>query len=178
MSEREQFSELVEPHVMAMLRVAAAMIGASHAEDAVQEALIKAWRALPSLREQQYLHAWLLRITLHVCQDRQREKYSNLTKLLIPLDDVDDGQLAALGGPGSENHISSLDLRQAIRRLDPELQLIILLRYYAGENSSEISFILGISASTVRTRLSQAIARLRNILGHADIGLSVGGTDG
>jgi RNA polymerase sigma factor (sigma-70 family) len=176
-NQRERFNTLVEPHVMAMLRVAAVIIGASNAEDAVQEALIKAWQSLSSLRDAQLIHAWLLRITVNVCRDWQREKYNKLGKVLLSLDDIGEANVTLVGGTGSENHASLLDLRQALRSLDPEMQLIILLRYYAGENASEIGLILSIPASTVRTRLSRAIAKLRDILDHLDTGLSLGGAD-
>src|SRR5215469_13662413 len=65
----ERFAPLVLPHTPAMARVAAALIGLADAEDAAQEALMRAWNSWSALREEGAVRSWLLRITVNVCHN-------------------------------------------------------------------------------------------------------------
>ncbi|HEX8981405.1 MAG TPA: sigma factor [Ktedonobacterales bacterium] len=65
--EHERFAPLVLEHTAMMARVAAALVGAD-AEDAAQEALVRAWRAWPTLRDPASTCAWLMQITVNVCR--------------------------------------------------------------------------------------------------------------
>ena len=165
---QDEFFQLVEPHVVAMLRIAAAMIGVTNAEDIVQESVIKAWQAVSSLRDPHLIRPWLLRIIVNCCRDWQRGREYKLAALSLPLEEAVEKSSDAEREIGSDLHADALDLRQAVRLLAPELRLLVLLHYYAGENSADIGLILGISASTVRTRLARAIAHLRESLEQLD----------
>jgi DNA-directed RNA polymerase specialized sigma24 family protein len=61
----------VTPHTAAMACVAAALVGMADAEDAAQEALLRAWQNWSSLRDGGAAHTWLLRITVNVCHNWQ-----------------------------------------------------------------------------------------------------------
>lgn len=163
----DRFVELITPHALEMVRTAAALIGVTHAEDAAQEALLRAWRALPTLRNAQAARVWLLRITINVCRDWQRERYAAPTDLSLDGESDLSVRILSWAGrheAGSAAHTQALDLRQAVTSLDPDLQLIVRLRYFAGMNASEIGSALGQPASTVRTRLGRALQQMRQIL--------------
>jgi RNA polymerase sigma-70 factor (ECF subfamily) len=149
-----------------MLHVAAALVGTADAEDAAQEAVLRAWQAWEALREPGALRSWLLRITTHVCQDWQRGRFGTRRARTLPLLDADGGPpLALLGAdPGASDHTGALDLRQAINRLDADLRVVLVLRYYAEMDASEIGAALGMPPATVRTRLRRALQVLRERL--------------
>ncbi len=68
----KSFADIVPLYASAMLRVAAALVGPAEAEDAVQEASMRAWQSWPTLRNVDAVRPWLLRITLNVCRQWRR----------------------------------------------------------------------------------------------------------
>ncbi len=162
----ESFAALAPPHMTTMLRVAAALVGVADAEDAAQEALVRGWQAWSSLRDRSSMRAWLLRITVNVCRDWQRGRFGTRRRLvqsLYPESDADP--IALLGNdPGASDHTAALDLREAINSLDPDYRLVVVLRYYAGMDATEVGAALSIPPATVRTRLRRALVLLRERL--------------
>jgi RNA polymerase sigma-70 factor (ECF subfamily) len=153
-------------HAKAARYAALALVGPADAEDAVQEALVRGWRAWTTLRDPAAARAWLVRITINVCRDWQRGHFGTRLRLTEPLEDADlRGFTLLVSDPGASNHATALDLRNAINRLDEALRVVVVLRYYAGLDATEIGEALGIPASTARTRLSRALALLRDYLG-------------
>jgi RNA polymerase sigma-70 factor (ECF subfamily) len=69
MNDRAYFAAHIPLHITTMVRVAAALVGVADAEDAVQEALMRAWQGWPGLRDRAALRGWLLRITVNVCRN-------------------------------------------------------------------------------------------------------------
>ena len=160
------FVDAVTPQLPVMLRAAAAMVGLADAEDAVQEAVVRAWQAAPTLRGVSALGPWLLRITVNVCRDWHRGRFGTRRRLNEPLDEDESAwTLAAIGeDPGTSDHTGALDMRHAVNALEPHLRLIVALRYYADMDATAIGDMLGIPAATVRTRLRRALALLREEL--------------
>jgi RNA polymerase sigma factor (sigma-70 family) len=158
--------ELALPqHIPAMLRTATALVGRAQAEDATQEAILRAWQARSSLREREALRAWLLRITINVCRQWQRNVGERQMRLMEPLPDDDNATLATFADdPGANHHTSSIDLRTALNALRDDKRLLIVLRYYADMDIAELSHVLGIPERTVRTRLRRALIALRTQL--------------
>ena len=91
--EYERFNAFVAPHTDAMARVAAALVGVADAEDAAQEALMRAWRAWPTLREEGAVRAWLLRITTNVCRNWQTGRFGSQRRATQSLDSSDSQAL-------------------------------------------------------------------------------------
>lgn len=165
-SHEDGFAALLPQHASAVLRVAAGLVGAADAEDVAQEAILRAWQAWPTLRDAAAFRPWLLRITVNICRDWQRGRFGTRRRLTEPLQDDDSQMLAVLGDdPGASDHAAALDLRRAINRLDEDLRLIVVLRYYSGMDATEVGAILGIPSATVRTRLRRALRVLREQLG-------------
>ena len=166
--EYERFSALVAPHTDAMARVAAALVGLADAEDAAQEALMRAWRAWPALREEGATRVWLLRITTNVCRNWQAGRFGSQRRTTQSLDDSGSRALlqrAGVSGPGNGAHADALDLRQAIAALSDDLRWVVALRFYAGMDATEIGELLDTPPATIRTRLRRALTLLRNALG-------------
>ena len=155
----ERFSPLVTPHTATITRMAAALVGISDAEDVAQEALMRAWRAWPGLREADSTRAWLMQITVNVCRTwRARSKSHDDLDHLDTLMSIEGVTL------GATDHITALDLRQALLTLSADLRQIIALRFYIGMDSTEIGELLSEPPATVRTRLRRAIIQLRRAL--------------
>jgi RNA polymerase sigma-70 factor (ECF subfamily) len=177
--ERERFAVLVTPHTRPMLRAAAALVGLPDAEDAVQEALLRAWRGWATLRDEATVRAWLLRITANVCGNWQAGNFGTHRRRTVPLEPANATELMPAGdlpgpqhgaeddpfarsGPGTARHATSLDLRRAVAGLDSDLRNVVALRFYAGMDSTEIGGMLDIPPATVRTRLRRALLNLRD----------------
>lgn len=161
----ETFARLIEPHLAALLACAAALVGPADAEDAAQEAILRAWQAWGSVYDLSGLRGWLLRITINVCRDWRRGRFGTVRARTQSLDASGEASLAWFAtDPGTSDITGALDLRAAVNRLDEETRVIILLRFYVGLDSSEIGAGLGLPAATVRTRLRRGLQRLRTLL--------------
>lgn len=127
------------------------------AEDAVQEALVRAWQQLPSLRDPDRFDAWLYRLVVNACADqgRQLRRFSQQVRPL-PLD--------ASIGDETGSIADREQLERAFGRLKPEQRAVIVLHYYSGFSAAEIARILGIPEGTARSRLHYATEAMRAAL--------------
>ena len=143
-----------------MARVCVVVCGgdADLAQDAVQSAWPIVWRKLGTLRESGHLRAWLLTVAANQARQllRQRRRRS-----VVELDIA----FVESGREDPADSIRSVDLRAAMRRLDPDDRTLLALRYVAGFDSAELGQAMGMSPSGVRSRLERLIARLRRDLG-------------
>lgn len=127
------------------------------AEDAVQEALVRAWQQLPSLRDPDRFDAWLYRLVVNACADqgRQLRRWSQQVRP-IPLDvSVND----ETGSVADREH-----LERGFARLKPDQRAVVVLHYYSGFSAAEIARILGIPEGTARSRLHYATEAMRAAL--------------
>jgi RNA polymerase sigma-70 factor, ECF subfamily len=165
MADVASFAVLVPRHTSVMMRVAASLVGIDDAEDAAQEAIMRAWQAWPALREETAARAWLIAITVNVCRQWRRGAFGRNARMTrsLPVGEENHEELLALlhADPGDSDHLGALDLRAALNQLRPELRLIVALRYYGGLDATEIGAALGIPSGTVRTRLRRALELLR-----------------
>src|SRR5579883_1058606 len=115
----DRFVAIVPTHAAAMLRVAAALLGPADAEDAVQEAAIRAWQSWATLRDVAAARGWLLQITVNVCRQWRRGLKGRAKAHSQPLPPEDDVSLLALLDTdlGASDHTGALDLRAAIATL-------------------------------------------------------------
>ncbi|MEA2576809.1 MAG: polymerase sigma-70 factor, subfamily [Chloroflexota bacterium] len=127
------------------------------AEDAVQEALVRAWRQLPSLRDPDRFDAWLHRLLVNACADqgRQLRRWSlQLRPLLLEPSIGDDTGTVA----------DRDQLARGFSRLKPDQRAVIVLHYYSGFSTAEIAKILGIPEGTARSRLHYSTEAMRAAL--------------
>jgi RNA polymerase sigma factor (sigma-70 family) len=163
------FAATVPQQASAMLRVAAALIGPAEAEDAVQEASMRAWQSWSTLRNLEAVRPWLLQITVNVCRGWRRglkgQQQAHWQSLPEESDHEHRPRLALLeADPGDSQHTGALDLRAAVNALPTDLRLVVVLRFYAGLDATEIGGVLSIPAGTVRSRLHRALLQMRERL--------------
>jgi RNA polymerase sigma-70 factor (ECF subfamily) len=127
------------------------------AEDAVQEALVRAWQQLPSLRDSDRFDAWLHRLVVNACADqgRQLRRWSTQVRQLP--------RNAAIGD-GTEAVAAREQLERGFSRLKPEQRAVVVLHHYSGFSAIEIARILGIPEGTARSRLHYATEAMRAAL--------------
>jgi len=128
------------------------------AEDALQDALVIAWRDLRGLRDPDRFDAWLHRLLVNICiaqATRERRRTANLRVLPVDGPAAPDGLLS----------ISDRDLlERGFRRLAPEQRALLVLHHYQGYAPTEIAEILGIPPGTARSRLHHAHRAMRAAL--------------
>ena len=140
-------------------RLAGLILGDRHeAEDATQDALLRAWRAVPTLRDPDGFRAWFDRILVNVCCDRLRRR-GRVRLLAI------DGDLAtrAAGDPFK----AILDRDEVIRAmasLDEDLRIVIVLHYWADLTLEGVAERVGWPIGTVKSRLHRALSTMRSRL--------------
>lgn len=132
------------------------------AEDAVQEAFAKAYRALPRLREDSNYRAWLYRIATNTAYDRLRRQ-----RLIawLPLRDEDE---PALRYDQEDGCNTSIELHQALDRLPTRYRAPLLLYSVDGLSTAEIAQVLKITRSGVKMRLARARRMLMEAMGRGE----------
>jgi RNA polymerase sigma-70 factor (ECF subfamily) len=157
--DREAYADLVRMRGDRLYALAHSILrDVDRTEDAVQEALVIAWRDLPGLRDPDRFDAWLHRLVVRSCLHeavRQRRVVANLRVISPDLPDRSDDFLS----------VADRDqLERGFRRLDPQQRAILALRHFAGYEPAEIADILGIPAGTARSRLHHAHRAMRAAL--------------
>jgi RNA polymerase sigma-70 factor (ECF subfamily) len=127
------------------------------AEDAVQEALVRAWQQLPSLRDPDRFDAWLYRLVVNACADQGRQ-------LRRRPQQVRQLQLDGAVGDDTRSIADRDELERAFTRLKPEQRAVIVLHHHVGFSAAEIARILGIPEGTARSRLHYATEAMRAAL--------------
>jgi len=157
--DREAFAVLVHQVSDSLYAVAYRILrDTGSAEDALQNALVLAWRRLPKLREPDRFEAWIHRILVHACYDestRTRSWRANVT--VLPIE-----------GPERADESSAIadrdELERAFRHLTVEQRAVFVLHHYLGLPLVEVAELLGVPAGTARSRLHYATAGLRTAL--------------
>jgi RNA polymerase sigma factor (sigma-70 family) len=154
--DREAFASLVTLTSDRMYAIAIRILRDGHlAEDALQGALISAWRQLPTLRDPARFEAWVRRLLVHACYAEARRRRSWTANVrVLPID-----------GPASPDETVSIDdrdtLDRAFRRLSVEQRAVFVLHHHTGLSLAEIADAIGIPAGTARSRLHYATRTLR-----------------
>jgi RNA polymerase sigma-70 factor (ECF subfamily) len=151
--DQASFEQLIQPHIVTGYRLAAAMLNdAGQAEDAVQEATLRAWRSIGQLRSSAQVRSWFLTIVANRCRSMRRARWWSVIRLpetrsgfSSPAEAVDRRE----------------DLSRALGRLSPEEDAAVFLRFYEDMKSHEVGEALGITAPAARSRIHRALRRLR-----------------
>jgi RNA polymerase sigma-70 factor (ECF subfamily) len=155
--DREAFGNLVAQTSDRLYAIATRILRDTHlAEDALQNALITAWRELPRLRDPDRFDAWVRRLLVHACyaEARRRTQWAGNVRAL-PVD----------GPVDTEAILSVADrdaLDRAFRRLTVEQRAVFVLHHHVGLPLVEIAESLGIPQGTARSRLHYATRLLRS----------------
>lgn len=160
------FEKLMRMHEGKMYAVALRMCASREdAQDCMQEAMIRAYRAIENFRFQSSFSTWIYRITMNTCLDELRRRK---VRQATSLDALLDAGWAPSGGESPEGHAMEQDrkraLEQAIRTLPEDMRAAIVLRDIQGYSYDEIADILSVNVGTIKSRISRGREKLREIL--------------
>ena len=169
--DQDAFMDLVHSRGDRLFAVAHRILrDVDRADDALQDALVIAWRRLPGLRDPDRFDAWVHRVLTNVCVEqatRERRRMANLR--VLPLDGPES--------PDASLAVADRDqLERGFRRLTPDERAILVLHHYAGYSPREIAEVLGRPPGTIRSRLHHAHRAMRAALEAEARVSTVGGT--
>ncbi len=158
--DRDAFAVIIEQHGSVLFGTAYLMTrDRQMAEDAVQEALVKIWQHIGSLRNPAGLKAWLVRIVVNEVRQLARERtVATLTLEELP-DPPADTQVAAIAGAEIRE-----DLARAVGMLPTDQREVVVLRFFSELTVPEIAEATGWRQGTVKSRLFRAMDKLGEIL--------------
>jgi RNA polymerase sigma-70 factor (ECF subfamily) len=170
------FDALVTRHGGRIYRLACRILGDPEgAEDAAQEAFVRAWRALGDFQGQARFSTWLTRIAINQCRNELRRRRTRKHAPALSLDgtppgsDVSPAETLAAGGPApwqvAEGSETARTLAALFAGLDPEVREILVLSEAEAMSYEEIAELLDVPVGTVRSRLHRARGQVRRRLG-------------
>lgn len=147
--ENEAFTRAVVGMADTLYRVAATQLRQrADQEDAVQEALRRAWEKRHRLRDERYVQTWVIRILLNECHRMQRRMARTM-----PAEDIPAVHREGKG-----------ELKAALLQLDERYRVPILLHYVEGYDIAETAAMLRIPQGTVKSRLARGRGALKQLL--------------
>lgn len=159
--DRDAFARLIREMQNELYGMARTLLNKDEdCADAIQEAILKAYRGIPKLREPAYFRTWLLRILIHECQQLYRKE-----KRTSPSDKLPDQKALSTE--------TDLDLQAAVERLEEPLRTLVKLHYFADLPLSQLSEMMDISEGTLKSRLHRArryLAKWLNLPEKGEIG--------
>jgi RNA polymerase sigma factor (sigma-70 family) len=163
------YEELVRLHQGLAQRVAYVVVGTdAEAQDAVQEAFVKAYFALGSFRPGASFRAWLLAIVHNEAANRARSAARRNRLAMRAAEDRPFGDAA----PSPEESVLAAERAQALAAalasLGPRDRAVIALRYFEDLSEKEMATVLACRPGTVKSRLSRALSRLRSALSESE----------
>ena len=151
MTDPGRLEEVITTYQDTLYRAALAILGdAQEAEDAVQDAFLRWWERAPDFPDAARERAWLLKVTVNGFKSRLRSPWRRRT---APLLDT---------YPAAEPE--EREVLEAVQALPPRDRAVVHLYYCEGYQTAEIAAMTGQREGTVRSRLSRARARLRELL--------------
>jgi RNA polymerase sigma-70 factor (ECF subfamily) len=162
--DREAFGELVRRHRDRLWAVAMRTLGdREEAADALQEALLSAYRAADRFRGEAAVTTWLHRIVVNACLDRARRRQA---RPAIGLPDLPAAREPATVEPDRD---TAREVWSALARLPAEQRVPLVLLEMQGYSVAEIAKVLGVAEGTVKSRCARGRARLAAMLGHLHV---------
>ncbi|MCD7818576.1 MAG: sigma-70 family RNA polymerase sigma factor [Lachnospiraceae bacterium] len=147
--DADAFTALMQSQMQSMYKIARAILSSeADIEDAISETILTCWEKLDSLREPAWFHTWMTRILINKCNDLIRQSTKYTLPGSLPDEEVTD------------NGYANIEWTEALKRLDEKYRLVMMLYYVEACKVSEISMILDIPESTVRTQLSRGRQKL------------------
>jgi RNA polymerase sigma-70 factor (ECF subfamily) len=150
--DQQAFMQLVEPHLPAAYRLAVGMLRSeTEAEDAVQDAVLAAWRNFGRFRRDADVRPWLFTIVANECRRQRRSRWWSVVKW------PRSPELA----PSASVEADNTNLRAALYRLPHDQRLVLVLRYYLDQSFPEVAQALGTTTKAAKSRTYRALERLR-----------------
>lgn len=153
--DKEAFAALYSEVYRDMYRYAYAMLGnATDAEDVVSDAVIDIYKYIRTLRDAKSFGAWATKILWSKCKMKRKEYVDKTEELSEEIRDESHNP--------SES-VTYIGVCQALEKLDKDERNVVVLGSVYGYNSSEIGTMLGIKATTVRSKLARGLEKIRRI---------------
>src|SRR5579859_1184903 len=148
------FDALLAPLLDPAYRLAVVLLqDRTEAEDAVQEAAIKAWSKLGQLRgDRERLGPWFLSVVANECRMSRRRPWWSVLRI---------GDARGGGAADDDRAVSQLDLQRAIRRLHADDRLALFTHFYLDLSLEESARVMGVSLGAAKSRIYRAARRLR-----------------
>jgi RNA polymerase sigma-70 factor (ECF subfamily) len=156
----DAFTDLVHASASRQYAIATLIVrDGDRAQDAVQEALVSAWRGLSALRDPDAWDAWLHRLTVRACYAAaRREKRRTVVELPAP-----DCEPA-----GADKEVEALAerdrLERQLGRIPIDQRVVLVLHFYVGLPLSEAAVVLDIPVGTAKSRLHRGLEALRSTM--------------
>jgi RNA polymerase sigma factor (sigma-70 family) len=158
------YEELVHPHEEIAFRVAYVITrNAADAEDAVQDALVKAWRALGRFRADEPLRPWLLQIAANEARNRRRSA-GRRDRLALAAASL-SGEAAPSPEDAALDGAQRMELLAALEELPADARDVLACRYLLDLSEEETAAALDIARGTVKSRSARALDRLKEAYG-------------
>ena len=171
---RERYGEVVTRYQRRAARIAYHYLrDAADADEAVQDAFVKAYMHIGTFREDLPFEVWFTRILINGCLDRIKSRRRRERWIAPPVLDPsgserDPADYIPSRGPTPEDLVLSEERRQqlmgAVAELPERQRMVFMLSHFDGRSSREVSAMTGLNESTVRVHLFRAIRRLRGLL--------------
>ena len=158
------FNALMGMHERRMYAVALRMCGnPEDAQDCLQEAMLRVYRAISGFKAQSSFSTWVYRITMNTCLDELRKRKSRPNTSLDGL--LDAGWSPEDGGESPEGHAVRGEMRRVLGRyiqeLPEDMRAAVVLRDIEGYPYDDIARILGANVGTIKSRISRGREKLR-----------------
>jgi len=159
--DKEAFRYLVEIYAGLAGRTALVLTNSPNdAEDAVQDAWVDVWRALPRFQVERSFRPWLLTIVANRCYKKSRRQRILTTPYTSEMAET-MGETPLWAGWGRDY---DTELHEALGKLDGEQRRLLALRFYTDLKLEEIAEVMGVALGTVKSRLHRTMAILREEL--------------
>lgn len=153
--DADAFATLMRREAPRMVRVAGIMLRDEQwAQDAVQQAMVRAWRDLPRLRDPDRFDAWFRRVVVNSCYDEARRQRRHHTSAMTSAPDVSLHDR-------STDIVERDRLDHAFRRLAIDQRAVLVLHHYLQMSHADIADTLGVAVGTVKSRLGLGLEALR-----------------
>lgn len=161
--EKEHFQELIEPRLPVLYRIAYSYFkDKDSTSDAVQDAVLTAYKNFENLRDKDKFNSWLTTILVNRCRDILRKNKK------VAFEEYNENVIDLTNA--REVHSSSskledkLDLLNVLHKLDDKYREVISLKYFGDYTIAEIAKVLDIPEGTVKSRLNFGIRKLKTLM--------------
>jgi len=159
------FEQLLQASQHAAARLAFAMLyDRFEAEDAFQDASIRAWRRIGNLRDGTRFQPWFMGIVANQCRERRRSRWWSVLRSPAP---------AEAASKGEESWFEGEDLRRALASLPYDQRVTVVLHFHLDMPLNDVALALGISVAGAKTRINRALKRLRSAMSPSEVAINV-----
>lgn len=159
--DKQAFEEIIMENIDYLYRVAYGILNNEEdISDAVSNTVLKAFGKLKTLKKEEFFKTWITKILINECHDQIRKN-----KKIVYIDDYkQEQQEKMLYNTNTPEKEIQIDIKQAIKQLEPDLKHIVILYYLQEKSIGEIAQEIHIPEGTVKSRLSRARKSMAEIL--------------